>query len=76
MISTVLRQLKKDRNRLDQQLTKLTAAIAALSAGPARRGKPGPKPARKRRKMSAAARRKIGAAQRARWAKLRAAKKQ
>ena len=34
-----------------------------------------PKPERKRRKMSAAARAKIGAAQRARWAKVRAGKK-
>ena len=33
------------------------------------------KPERKRRKMSAAARAKIGAAQRARWAKVRAGKK-
>jgi ribosomal protein L15 len=34
-----------------------------------------PKPERKRRKMSAAARAKIAAAQRARWAKVNAAKK-
>jgi len=34
-----------------------------------------PKPERKRRKMSAAARAKIAAAQRARWAKVRAGKK-
>jgi ribosomal protein L15 len=34
-----------------------------------------PKPERKRRKMSAAARAKIAAAQRARWAKVRSEKK-
>jgi len=36
---------------------------------------PTEKPERKRRKMSAAARAKIGAAARARWAKMRAGKK-
>jgi hypothetical protein len=51
-------------------------------SGPAKRGPGRPpktavqdsKPARKRRTMSAAARRKIGAAQRARWAKVKAEK--
>jgi len=66
---------------------KLTAAIAALTQGVKRRGRPRkdlleagghgdvPTPfVRKRRKMSAAGRKKIKEAQLKRWAKVRAAK--
>jgi len=66
--------------QLTQEASRLQRAIAALvgpASQPARRGRP-PKvsqavrPTRKRRTMSAAARAKIAAAQRARWAKQKA----
>lgn len=64
--------------QLDEEISKLTRARAALAgvAGNGRRprlsmGING----RKRRQMSLAARRKIAAAQRARWAKIKASKR-
>jgi hypothetical protein len=66
---TIVAELRKQRKNLKDQLSRTEKAIAALSGlsvGPV--GKP------KRRKMSAAARAKIAAFQKARWAKLRAAK--
>ena len=69
-LSSILKQLKKERDRVERQLSGLNAALTAFanvySDG---------KPRRKRRKMSAKSRAKIAAAQRARWAKFRARKK-
>jgi hypothetical protein len=65
-LSGIVRQLKKERDRVEQQLTGLNAALAAF-AGVYRGGKP-----TRRRKMSVKSRAKIAAAQRARWAKFRA----
>jgi len=58
----IVTQLRAERNRLDQ-------AIAALEGTAPRRGRP-PKPLAggKRRVMSAAARKRISAAMKARWA--------
>ena len=70
-VSGILNQLKKERDRVQKQLAGLNAAISAFAGVYA-----GAKPTRKRRNLSAKARAKIAAAQRARWAKLRAAKKQ
>jgi hypothetical protein len=58
-LSAVLEQLKEERDKLDK-------AIAALSGGSSGHG---------RRKLSAAARERIAAAQRARWAKVKGRKK-
>ena len=65
--SGVIKQLKEERDRVEQQLSGLNAALAAFASAYS-----GTKPSRKRRKMSAKARAKIAAAQRARWAKVRA----
>jgi hypothetical protein len=70
-LSGIMRQLKKERDRVEQQLTGLNAALAAFAG--VYRGTA--KPTGKRRKMSVAARKKIAAAQRARWAKVRAKSK-
>jgi hypothetical protein len=70
-VSSIVRQLKKERDRVEQQLSGLNAALAAFAGVYRGAAKPG----RKRRKMSVAARKKIAAAQRARWAKIRAKKK-
>jgi hypothetical protein len=62
-LSVVVKQLKKERDRVERQLSGLNAALAAFVGtyyG-------GAKPTRKRRPMSAKARAKIGAAQRKRW---------
>jgi hypothetical protein len=62
-IKSIIKQLELERNRID-------SAIQALRGVTSRNGatRPG-------RTLSAAARRRIAAAQRARWAKVKAAKK-
>ncbi len=71
-LSNIVKQLKKERDRAEQELFRLNAALSAFVG--AYRGNKA-KPTRKRRKMLAKARAKIGAAQRARWAKVKAKKK-
>jgi hypothetical protein len=66
----IVKQLKKERDRVEQQLSGLNAALAAFAG--VYRGTA--KPRRKRRKMSAKSRAKIAATQRARWAKVRKSK--
>jgi hypothetical protein len=71
-VSGIVKQLKKERDRVERQLSGLNAALSAFV------GAYGAKPAkstRKRRKMSAAGRKRIAAAQRARWAKVKAKQK-
>jgi hypothetical protein len=70
-LSGFVKQLKKERDRVEQRLSGLNAALAAFAG--VYRGTA--KPKRKRRKMSAKSRAKIAAAQRARWAKVRAKRK-
>jgi hypothetical protein len=59
----IISQLRTERNRIAGQLSALDTAIQAL--GGSTRGSRGP------RRMSAAARARISASQRARWAKAR-----
>ena len=66
----IVKQLKKERDRVERQLSGLNAALSAFAK--VYTGKA--KPTRKRRTMSAAGRKRIAAAQRARWAKIRAKK--
>ena len=68
-LSSILKQLKQERDRVEKQLTGLNVALAAFA------GVYGGRPIRKRRKMSAKLRAKIAAAQRARWATFRAKRK-
>ena len=70
-LAKLVRDLQKERDRVEKHLSALNAAVAAFAAvyrGTAKL--PG-----KRRKLSAKARAKIAAAQRARWAKVRQGKK-
>jgi hypothetical protein len=70
-LSRLVKQLKKERDRVEKQLSGLNAALSAfvgVYSGKA-------KPTRKRRTLSAKGRAKIVAAQRARWAKVKAKKK-
>jgi hypothetical protein len=67
----VLEQLKMERQQAEGRLRKLEEAIAVISkvtteeSGPSRNG------GRRQYRLSAAARERIAAAQRARWAKVR-----
>jgi hypothetical protein len=59
-LNSVVKQLQQERISLNSQLERLNIALSALNAtGTSRRG----------RRMSAAGRARIAAAQRARWAK-------
>jgi hypothetical protein len=69
LMQSVVGTLQNEQRRLENELHGVTAALTAF-------GKVylGGKP-RKKRTMSAAGRKRIAAAQRARWAKVRASKK-
>ena len=71
LIQNVVKQLKRERTRLQTELHRVSAALTAFGNAylSDRPGKT------KRRTMSAAGRRRIAAAQRARWAKVRAKQK-
>jgi hypothetical protein len=73
----VVAQLRKQRDDAQKRVEQLDQALAALGSLDGLRARDrSPKTiARKRRTMSAAARRKIAAAQRARWAKWKAAQR-
>ena len=68
---SVLNQLEQERTRLASQLRRLNVALSALKV----KGSEVTSITAKKRTMSAAARRKIAAAQKARWAKWRKAQK-
>jgi len=68
-LSGVVRTLKKERQQAGKQIEQIDAALAALGNLNRRS-----RSSRKGHTMSAAARRKIAAAQRARWAKAKAKK--
>jgi len=87
-LQDVINALRHEEKQLETQLSKIRAAIGALGSnigyvvtgrGGPRRGRPDqPKPAgirKRRRRLSAKARAAISAAQKKRWAKVRAAKK-
>ena len=68
----IVKQINKEKSRLEKQLSGLNAALTAFAGVYRGTAKRRAKPTRKRRKMSAAGRKRIAAAQRARWAKVRA----
>jgi hypothetical protein len=69
--SQIVAHLEKSAKHLRAELEKVEAAIKALGGG-AKIGRP---PGKKKSKMSAKARAAIARAQRARWAKWKAAQK-
>jgi hypothetical protein len=75
LVSTVINQLQSERTRLEGELHRVTAALTAFGKAYIQGGKPVSAAPRKSGSISAAGRKRIAAAQRARWAKLRAAKK-
>jgi hypothetical protein len=66
-MNDLVMQLKKERDRVEKQLSGLNAALSAFAGVYA-----GTTSTRKRGKMSAEGRAKIAAAQRKRWAKIKA----
>jgi hypothetical protein len=71
-VSVIVKQMKKEKEKVEKQLSALNLALSAF-VGSYYGAKP--KPTRKKRTMSAAGRKRIAAAQRARWAKIKAKKK-
>jgi len=71
-LGQMLRQLRKERGRAQNQLERLDEAIGVFEklVGPNSRGA-AVKTSRNGRKISASTRRKMAKAQKARWAKLR-----
>jgi hypothetical protein len=69
-VSKIVKQMKKEREKVEKQLSALNLALSAFVGTYY-----GAKPTRKKRKMSAAGRKRIAAAQRKRWAKIKAKKK-
>jgi hypothetical protein len=67
----IVKQLKKERDRVERELSGLNAALSAFIG--AYKGKA--KPTGRRRKVSAESRAKMVAASRARWARVRREKK-
>jgi hypothetical protein len=71
LMRTVVGQLQKERLRLADELHRVTAALTAFGKVYVN----GPTATRKKRTISATGRKRIAAAQRARWAKVRTGKK-
>ena len=77
-LDKVVLQLRKERDQVQKRVKQLDQALAALGSldGLRTRARSLQTTSRKRTPMSAAARRRIAAAQRARWAKWKAARRQ
>jgi signal transduction histidine kinase len=71
LMQSVVSQLQNERTRLAKELHGVTAALTAFGKVYVN----GPTVTRKKRTISAAGRKRIAAAQRARWAKIKARKK-
>ena len=74
-IQSVVKELRRERARLGNELRRVTAALTTFGKVFLNGSGRGPSPLRRTRRISAAGRKRIAAAQRARWAKVRAAKK-
>jgi hypothetical protein len=75
LIQSVVKQLQQERARLENELRGVTAALTTFGKVFLHGGKRGSVATHKKRTISAAGRKRIAAAQRARWARVRAAKK-
>ena len=72
-LTNAVQRLKKERDQLQGRIEQLDEALKALTGPGGIRRQGFAQPSRKRKTMSAAARKRIAAAQRARWAKWKAA---
>lgn len=74
LLNAALEGLEIQRQRVEEQIREVRSMLGHGRVGrPSKRAEPagGEKPARKKRVLSAAARKRIAAAQKARWAKFR-----
>ncbi|MGD0395218.1 MAG: hypothetical protein ABSC41_21565 [Acidimicrobiales bacterium] len=74
IVETVVEQLQQERSRLEKELYRISAALTTFGKVFVQGGTPRPAAARKKRTISAAGRKRIAAAQKARWARVRAGK--
>ncbi|MGD1214035.1 MAG: hypothetical protein ABR861_03515 [Terriglobales bacterium] len=75
LMQSVVSQLQKERTRLEDELHRVTTALVAFGNVYMHGSQPKAAAAtRKRRNISAAGRKRIAAAQRARWAKIKGQK--
>ena len=70
-LTSALQQLREERKQAQYQVEKLDSAISVLEDLVGRDGSPTRTPAGRSRVVTATARRRMAAAQRARWAKVR-----
>jgi hypothetical protein len=79
LIQSVVKDLHKERARLQDELRRVSAALLTFgkvfASGSVRAAGKGAASGRPKRVISTAGRKRIAAAQRARWAKVRAGKK-
>ena len=77
LLTAALEGLERQKTRIEEQIANVRSMLGIKKRGRPPKSavsQPSPQPARKRRKMSAAARKRIGDATRKRWAALRKAK--
>ena len=74
LMQSVVSQLQKERTRLENELHRVTAALVAFGNVYMHGRRPKASVTRKKRTISAAGRKRIAAAQRARWAKIKGQK--
>lgn len=74
LMQSVVSEIQKERTRLEDELHRVTDALTAFGKAYMQGSKPR-SAARKKRTISAAGRKRIAAAQKVRWAKVRASKK-
>jgi len=70
LIQSIVGQLRQERARLEDELHRVTAALTTFGKVYLQGSKRGPAATRKKRTISVAGRRRIAAAQRARWARV------
>ena len=75
LTQSVVGLLQKERKRLEDELHRVTAALTVFGKVYMHGSKPKAAATRKKRMISAAGRKRIATAQKARWAKVRASKK-
>ena len=74
LMQSVVSELQKERTRLDDELHRITTALVAFGNVYMHGSQPKAAATRKKRTISAAGRKRIAAAQRARWAKIKGQK--
>jgi hypothetical protein len=74
LMQSVVSELQKERTRLDDELHRITTALVAFGNVYMHGSQPKAAATRKKRTISTAGRRRIAAAQRARWAKIKGQK--